>query len=80
MRIGRKVRYIGSGYFTYLTNDKVYDVVDYYPSRVEYNDKIRVINDQDMLNDYYLYGNSNEPLFEDVTMVFRNEVIDNILG
>lgn len=71
-----KVKCLKTGYVG-ITLDKVYDVVRYiYYTDVLMYDKIVIIADGNEEMEYYY----REALFKDVTSIYRNEIIDNILS
>lgn len=75
----RKVRYIGHGYFSCLTIDKVYDVFDCLYSSLGKLEKICIIDDFGNYGSFYIYDIDETPLFEEAIDVLRNDAINDIL-
>lgn len=77
----RKVKYIyDEDLFYDLVINKVYDVVKYICDEDYIHRDMVVIIDDDKECTYFFYDGSNlQPLFEDVTLEYRSEIIDDIL-
>ena len=73
------------GYTQDITYGKVYDLLEYltYYEYVQYNDptedSIFIVNDEGIYRTYNLYDFDNNPIFIEVTLEYRNEVLDEIL-
>ena len=65
-----------------VVNNQVYDVIDYIitDSKNPILDKIIIQNHRGKRDTFYIYDEeTSEPLFEDVTIKYRNDLIDFIL-
>lgn len=77
----RKVKYIGNVFnYDNLTKGSVYDVIDYISDGKKGNyDMIHIMVDGEM--DFcYISDIDYKPLFIDVTVEYRNGIIDEILN
>lgn len=73
----KKVKYIGYGFYTLITHNKVYDVVE---ANIK-DDCILIINDFGGELWYLINRSGNNILFEDVTLEYdRDETITEILS
>lgn len=77
--------YKSLGYTQDITYGKVYDLLEYliYYEYVKYNDpsedSIVIVNDEGISRTYSLYDFDQNPIFIEVTLEYRNEIIDEIL-
>lgn len=75
-----KVRYIAERYLdNRFTVGKVYDVVKYYKSNGNRNDRVILIDDIGNEVISYMTEIFGRKIFLDVTLEYRNDVIDLIL-
>lgn len=79
MRVGIKVKYISNNYFGNLTNGKIYTILGYNSTHFIYLANINIVDDRGIQANYHIYGNNNEPLFEDATIEYRESIINDIL-
>ena len=70
-----------SSYNKHLTFGKVYDVIGHIKNNYIFDtyDKITIKTDSGEILDFYIYRTLKEPYFENVSYLYRNEVIDEIL-
>ncbi len=79
----KRVRYIGNWYY-HLTNGKEYDVLEYTkyesidPSN-RYIGEIKIIDDIKREVRYSMYKGTGFGDFDDISIEYRNELIDGIL-
>ncbi len=71
----KKVKYVGR-LRAYLTNGKIYDVMEY--SRYNYT-YIKICNDNGEVYDYPMSYEAGRTDFIDVTAEYRNDIISSIL-
>lgn len=84
----RKVKCVCNRYFpNILTVGKIYDVIEFTPMHQDIEDVVYIINDKGSKNSYYTrhilaWENNNvgDHIFIDITMEYRNELIDEILS
>lgn len=75
----RKVKFIGDErMYDYLIFGKIYDVVRYISSEIEFWDSVIIIANGEE-HEFYLHNSKNVPIFQDVTSECRNNVIKYIL-
>lgn len=76
-----KVKYISTiDYYKTLSRDNVYDVLKCLPSNSNMLlDKFTMMNDDGYEREYYWYNSDMRLIFQDVTIKYRNEIIDDIL-
>lgn len=62
-----------------LTDGKVYDVIRHNKTDNVFDDTITITNDHGNVNTYRMFDNYNRPFFMNVTILHRNEIINEIL-
>lgn len=63
-----------------LTIGNIYDVIKYRSSKYgEYYDIITILNDNEIVENYYVMDSNEVRIFQDVSTEYRDNAIDNIL-
>lgn len=63
-----------------VTVGNVYDVIEYMPDDTRSDfDKITILDDSGFKRNYYISDILNMIVFDDISVEFRNDIIDNIL-
>lgn len=76
----KKAKYVGKlAIKGDLVTNGIYDVVEYIEVNEQYS-KISIINDYGTIFDYILLISQGKMIFEDVTMEYRDDIINGILN